>query len=486
MHPVLETILKETYGIIVYQEQVIQIANKVAGMSLAEADLLRRAMGKKDLKAMQEQRDKFIKGAEQNNIDPKIAGGIFDAIDKFANYGFNKSHAVAYSILAYQTAYLKAHYLEEFLAANLSNKFDSTDKVTILLEECRKLGVKVLPPDINNPTVKFQVKDNQIIFGMAAIKNVGIQAVEEIKKAREKLGRDFKSIYDFCAYVDTRIVNKRALEGLVLAGALDSCTGTRAQNFAAIEEALEFGSKIKSARESHAQSLFAVDSEEFHYEEPALPDVNQWNTREILAKEREVLGFYLSDHPLRKYEIEYNSFALVHLGEPETYKYDEIVRACGVVTDVNIKMDKSGKKMAFFKLDDFSGSCDCIMFSKVYKDYVELIFPESTIMAVGKLESSGDAVKLQVEEAYPLSEVKNKFAKRLGIILDPSIHNLELIDEMQNLFKEFDGNTPVFLYVKENGTYKEFIAGYQVRVDDELIEFLKKLLGIENLLYFTV
>jgi len=484
LHPVLEPILKETYGIIVYQEQVIQIANKVAGMSLAEADLLRRAMGKKDLKAMQEQREKFIKGAEQNNIDAKIAGEIFDAIDKFANYGFNKSHAVAYSILAYQTAYLKAHYLEEFLAANLSNKFDNTDKVTILLEECRKLGIKVQPPDINHPTVKFQVKDKKIIFGMAAIKNVGIQAVEEIQRAHDALGRDFKSIYDFCANVDTRIVNKRALEGLVLAGALDSCGGTRSQNFAAIEEALEFGSKIKTAKESHADSLFATNTEEFHYEEPALPDVRPWDSRERLAKEREVLGFYLSDHPLRKYEIEYNSFATVHLGESETFNFNDAVRACGVVTDVTHKMDKNGNKMAFFKLDDFSGSCDCLMFSKTFKEFGEHIFPESTIMVKGKLESSGDTVKLHVDEAYPLSDVKNKFAKRLGIILDSSFHTPELIDNIQQLMMQFEGSIPVLLCVKDNGTTREFTIDYRVKLEDEFIEKMKELIGEENIIYF--
>ncbi|MCX7797892.1 MAG: DNA polymerase III subunit alpha [Melioribacter sp.] len=484
LHPVLEPILKETYGIIVYQEQVIQIANKVAGMSLAEADLLRRAMGKKDLKAMQEQRDKFIKGAAQNNIDEKIAGEIFDAIDKFANYGFNKSHAVAYSILAYQTAYLKAHYLEEFLAANLSNKFDSTEKVTILLEDCRKLGIKVQPPDINYPTVRFQVKDGKIIFGMAAIKNVGIQAVEEIKRAHDELGRDFRSIYDFCANVDTRIVNKRALEGLVLAGAFDSLGGTRAQHFAAIEEALEFGSKVKAAKESYSNSLFSLYEEEFTYEEPSLPDVKPWDSKEKLAKERQVLGFYLSGHPLHQYEIEYNSFATVHLGEPETYKYDEIVRACGVITEVSHKIDKSGKQMAFFRLDDFTGSCECLMFSKIFKDYGELITLESTILVKGRLESSGDAVKLHVEEAYPLSDVRNKFTKRLGLILDSNVHSIEVVDKIKELVEVFEGDIPVLVCIKDNGNIREFVIDYKVSLTDEFIDRLKKVVGIDNIQLF--
>lgn len=485
LHPVLETILKETYGIIVYQEQVIQIANKVAGMSLAEADLLRRAMGKKDLKAMQEQRQKFVAGAEKNSISKKIAEEVFEAIDKFANYGFNKSHAVAYSIVAYQTAYLKTHYLEEFLAANLTNKYDNTDKVTILLEDCRKLGVKVTPPDINHPTVYFKVVKGEIIFGMSAIKNVGIQAVQAIHTAHQNLGRDFKSIYDFCSHIDTRIVNKRALEGLVLAGAFDSCGGSRAQNFYAIEEALSIGSKIKSAKEFHTDSLFGGSSEAIDFNMPSLPDVRPWDNKERLAKERQVLGFYLSDHPLRKYETEYNSFATVHLGEPSTFQFGEIVRACGVITDVSPKTDKQGRQMAFFKLDDFSGSCDCLMFSKSFSEYSDLITPESTILIKGKLESSGDAIKLHVDEAISLDAVKSKLTKRIGIILDSSLHDEYVINLIKMLMEENEGKIPVLICVKDNGSIREFAIDNKVNLTETFIESIKKLLGDESLIYFT-
>ncbi|MEW6196614.1 MAG: DNA polymerase III subunit alpha [Bacteroidota bacterium] len=484
LHPVLEEILKETYGVIVYQEQVIQIANKVAGMSLAEADLLRRAMGKKDLAAMKQQREKFVEGASKNNIDKKIAEEIFEAIDKFANYGFNKSHAVAYSVVAYQTAYLKSHYLEEFLAANLSNKYDSTDKVTILLEDCRKLGVKVQPPDINHPTVMFKVKNGEIIFGMAAIKNVGVQAVQEIQRAHENLNRDFKSIYDFCSNIDTRIVNKRALEGLVLAGAFDSLGGSRAQYFAAIEEALGIGSRMKSVKESHSSSLFGGSAQVIDFDEPSLPEVIPWDTKERLAKERQVLGFYLSDHPLRRYEIEYNSFATVHLGEPSTFNLNDQVRACGVVTDVTPKTDKSGRKMAFFKLDDFSGSCDCIMFSKAYKDFSEIIYPESTIMVKGKLESSGDTIKLHVDEALNLDTVRVKLTKRLGIVLDTSLHDEYVITHIKLLMEENEGNVPVLICVKDNGSTREFTINYRVSLTDQFVETLRTLLGDEAIVYF--
>ncbi|MCH6574867.1 MAG: DNA polymerase III subunit alpha, partial [Bacteroidetes bacterium] len=316
LHPLLEEILKETYGVIVYQEQVIQIANKIAGMTLAEADILRRAMGKKDLLAMKELKVKFVDGAVSNGINKKNSEKIFDAIDKFANYGFNKSHAVAYSFIAYQTAYLKAHYTAEFLAANLTNEFGSSDKVTKFLEDCRKLKIEVLPPDVNEPSVNFDVADNKIRFGMSAIKNVGKTAVEEIIKKKKKLDRNFNNIFDFCMIVDTRIVNKRALEGLVLAGAFDSVFKNRATLFESVELALDFGHKIQNSKLSSGDSLFE-GTEEVLITEPKLRKQDPWSEKERLTREREVIGFYVTGHPLQKYETEYNSFTTFRMGETE-------------------------------------------------------------------------------------------------------------------------------------------------------------------------
>ncbi len=484
LHPILESILKETYGVIVYQEQVIQIANKVAGMTLAEADILRRAMGKKDLKAMAEQKEIFVAGASANKIDKNIASEIFDVIDKFANYGFNKSHSVAYSIVAYQTAYLKAHYLEEFLAANLSNEYGDSDKVTSLLEDCRKLGVKVQAPDINHPTVKFGVKQKTIIFGMSAIKNVGVGAVESIKNSHDTLGRNFIDIYDFCSNVDTRVVNKRALEGLVLAGAFDSLGGSRAQNFLAIQEALEYGSKVQISKNSTADSLFGISHDTYEDVKKTLPNIPPWEVKDRLAKEREVLGFYLTDHPLRKFEAEYNSFASVHLGEEDTYNFKEPVRAIGVVTDFRTKMDKRGNKMAFFKLDDFSGSCECLMFSKVYAKCEDLILPESTILVKGILESSGDAVKLHVDEATALCDVKFKLTKSLGIQVDASIHQKEKMLELKNILDQHPGKLQVVVALKDTRANREFLISNKVTITEELINKIIQLLGEDSVKYF--
>lgn len=484
-HEILKPILEETYGIIVYQEQVIQIANKVAGMSLAEADILRRAMGKKDLDAMKEQQIKFVEGAVKNNIDKKIAEEIFVAIDKFANYGFNKSHAVAYSIVAYQTAYMKAHYLPEFLAANLTNEFGNSNKVTMLLDDCRKLKVNVRPPDVNKASVYFTVENGEIIFGMSAIKNVGIKAIEEIKRANEELKRPFKSIYDFCSNVDNRVVNKRALEGLVLAGAFDTVKGDRAQNFAAIEEALQFGNKVQNSTKIQTESLFDDSEEELEFHEPELPNVRHWDSKTKLTEERKVLGFYLSDHPLRKFENEYRSFADVHLGEQETFAQKDRVKACGVITEVRTKIDRSGKQMAFFKLDDFTGSCECIMFSKVFADCMDLIVEESTVLIRGTVESSGDAIKLHAEEAFPLEEVKKKLTKQVAFILDSEIHDEKTIETMRKIFEEHNGSMPIYIRVKENGNFRTFFLDYKIELSEEFLDKIGDLIGIENIHYIS-
>ncbi len=435
---------------------------------------------------MQRQKAKFVDGAVANKIPKKIAEEIFVVIDKFANYGFNKSHAVAYSFVAYQTAYLKANYTAEFLAANLTNEYGNPDKVTLLLEDCRKLKIPVKSPDVNRPTVKFTVDNVEIIFGMSAITNVRVNAGKEIERAHKELGRNFTSIYDFTINTDTRIVNKRALEGLVLSGAFDSVKGDRAQNFTAIEHALSFGSKVQSANFNQKDSLFGEIEEEIQIEEPELPDVEAWTHKDTLAKEREALGFYLSDHPLRKFEAEYNSFSTIKLGDPETFKNAEFVRACGVVTSIRTRIDRSGRNMAFFTLDDFSGSCECIMFGKVYSECGDLIQPDSTIMVFGKLESSGDAVKLHADDAIALSDAAAKLTKSIGILLDIEKHAPSTITLVKQIFEKYSGNIPVIMYVRTNVSSKRFIVDYKVSLSDVFVKEIQNLFGDDSIAYQTM
>ena len=482
LHPILEDILKETYGIIVYQEQVIQIANKIGGMSLAEADILRRAMGKKDLLAMKEQKTKFIDGADAKGISKKIAKEIFVSIDKFANYGFNKSHAVAYSYIAYQTAYLKAHYPSEFLAANLTNEFENTDKVSNFLEDCRRLNIKVLPPDVNNASVNFDVTDGRIGFGMNAIKNVGKNAVEEIIKVRKKLERNFTSIFDFCINVDTRLVNKRTLEGLVTAGSFDSMDTNRASLHNAVEKALEFGGKMQHSVFSNENSLFG-GIEDLEITEPELQDIKPWSEKERLGKEREAVGFYISGHPLHKYDVEYNSFTNFHIGKDKNINEEEVVKVCGVITGVRKKIDKSGKDMAFFTIDDFSGSCECIMFSKIFANDGEYVEEEESVLVVGRLESSGDAVKIHVNKLLPLDRAREDLSKSINININKDVVSADKISLLKPILENNKGNTPVFLSLGKNGSRGSLysLKEYRVKVSEDLIKDVTTLLGAESL-----
>ncbi|NWF90899.1 MAG: DNA polymerase III subunit alpha [Ignavibacteriaceae bacterium] len=485
-HPILENILKETYGVIVYQEQVIQIANRVGGMSLAEADILRRAMGKKDLAAMKQQKEKFIDGARANNIPKKVAEEIFESIDKFANYGFNKSHSVAYSLLAYQTAYLKAHYTPEFLAANLKNEFDDINKVTTFLEDCRKLKIQVLPPDVNNPSVYFDVENGKIKFGLSSIKNVGVSAVEEIIKSKTRLKRNFNTIFDFCENVDTRIVNKRSIESLIFAGAFDSINSDRASLNNAIELALSHANKLKNSKLSEENSLFG-SSEEVKTVEPKLQPCKAWDQKFQLAKEREVIGFYVSEHPLRKFDLEYKSFASIHLGETEQLENMDIVRVGGVITGLKTKIDKSGKNMAFFTIDDFTGSCEAIMFSKTYDKYQKIVGAEECIFIIGKPESSGDSIKLQIEEAYSPSEVREKIFGSVKIFIDPERHSPEVISSLKKILVKYSGNIPVFVHlfngVNGRNPHIYFLKDLRVKISDELITSIINLLGEDSILF---
>ena len=483
LHPTLEEILKETYGVIVYQEQVIQIANKIAGMSLAEADILRRAMGKKDLLSMKEQKVKFIDGAVKNGIDKKIAAKIFEAIDKFANYGFNKSHAVAYSLIAYQTAYLKAHHTAEFLAANLTNEFGNTDKVTKFLEDCRKLKIEVLPPDVNDPTVNFTVVDNKIRFGMSAIKNVGKNAVEEIIRSRKTLGRNFSSIFDFCMNIDTRIVNKRALEGLVLAGAFDSVDIRRSALFESIEKALEFGNKAQNSKLTSGNSLFG-EMEDVQIAEPSLRGAKPWSEKERLTREREVMGFYVTGHPLQKYESEYNSFSSFRIGETEDIQDMQNVKACGVITSLRTKIDKSGKKMAFFTIDDFSGSCECLMFSKIYSEFGHYLRKEEPVFILGDLESSGDAVKIHVNKVLPMEIARNELAQSIKIIIDRKKNNLEQLTYLKSILQNHEGKLPVFIHLNNNGSKEKLFSldRYRVSLSEKFINEIRNLLGSDSII----
>jgi DNA polymerase-3 subunit alpha len=480
IHPKLEPILKETYGIIVYQEQVMKIASEIAGFSLAKADLMRRAMGKKDKQLMAKQKKEFIEGAIARGFTKKVSAEIFDTIERFASYGFNKSHSVAYSVLAYQTAYLKAHYPAEYMAAAMSAEIGDTDYVVQLIEECRKMELRVLPPDVNESDVQFVVKPKGLRFGMSAIKNVGVSAVENIMQVRVKEGR-FENLFDFCARVDLRLVNKKTLEALIEAGAFDEIDANRARLFTCVEKAIQFGQNSKSHSSKGQSSLFegsaTVQKKELF---PPLPAASPWTEAEKLAHEKSVLGFYVSGHPLNKYAVEINAFATARFGNPSAVISGSLVRAAGVVAALKKKIDKKGNMMAFVTLEDFSGKGECIVFSDAFKQYQSILQPESLVLVAGKAEQSGDSLRIIVNEVYPMESVREKLTKSVVVSLRGDGVTDEKIQSLRKAAERYPGRYPVVFDVKlseENTPQRLQATKFNVVPSDGFIGEVENILG---------
>lgn len=448
-HPKLEPILKETYGVIVYQEQVMKIASEIAGLSLAKADLMRRAMGKKDARLMADMKKEFVEGAIRLEIPRRAAEEIFDLIEKFAKYGFNKSHSVAYSVIAYQTAYLKAHYAAEYMAATLTSEIGDTDKIVPLIDDCRRAGIRVLPPDVNESDKAFTVVNGAIRFGLVAIKNVGENAIASVVAARRADG-PFRDIFDFCRRSDLRLVNRKCIESLVLAGAFDSLGGGRAPVFESIERAMQFGQQMQAQEQAGQDSLFDLSggSEKAEVSSPPLLDVPPWPEMEKLAREKSVLGMYVSGHPLLRFEREVEEFANVRLGDPSGFKNLGGVRACGIITAIRRKVDKRNNTMAFVTIEDFSGKADCIVFSDPFQKYQGVLQPDAMVLVTGKGEVNGDELRIIVSDAYPMEKVREKFARSVILSLHVDAVHEGTVKELRALLEEHRGNCPCYLNVQ--------------------------------------
>ncbi|MBW7887293.1 MAG: DNA polymerase III subunit alpha [Bacteroidetes bacterium] len=482
LHPKMEPILRETYGVIVYQEQVMRIASEIAGFTLSKADDMRRAMGKKDKKKMAEMKPAFINGVRQTSgLKEDKANELFELLEKFASYGFNKSHSVAYSLVAYQTAYLKAHFPAEYMAATLTSEIASTDKVVQFIDDCRKLGIPVLPPDINESESKFNVINGSIRFGMAAIKNVGMNAVEAIVEVRKTKGR-FTSFYDFCVKVDLRSVNKKTLESLIQAGAFDGVNNNRAQLLLAVEQTVHAAAEAQTHAERGQDNLFGGNENKSDVASyaPSLPTAAMWSESEKLAREKAVLGFFLSGHPLLKYEKEINAFADVHLGDVEGIKSGEI-KAGGIITNIKKKLDKKGKTMAFLTIEDFTGKAECVVFSSVYKKYEKLITEEAMLLVRGKGEINGNVIKIIVDEFLSLDSATEKFAKKLYLLLNADeISDITLTKLKELLENNKGGNCACYFSVmgKEFTAQQNFKSTlFNINPTHDFLESVKNLLG---------
>jgi DNA polymerase-3 subunit alpha len=402
-HPVMERHLAETYGIMVYQEQVLKIASDMAGFTMSEADDLRKAMGKKIPALMAEQRAKFLQGAQGRGVREKVAERVFELMEKFAGYGFNKAHATAYGIVAYQTAYLKANYPVEFMAALLTSEMANTDKVVVHIEECRAMGIPVLPPDANVSGFRFGVAGEAIRFGLGAIKNLGQKAIEAMVAAREQEG-PFRSLVDFCRRLDLQLVNRRVVESLVKAGAFDSLGRARAQLMAALDAAFEAGQRHQRERDQGQVSMFDLlgGAEPALAPDPVDPQTPEWDAEQRLANEKEVLGFYLSGHPLRGVWEQARRLGVVGTGALAQVEESARVLLCGLVSGLREINTKNGNRMGFVTLEDVEGSIEATVFPELFRQTATLLRGSAPLLVRGRVEGSPTARKLLADDIRPL------------------------------------------------------------------------------------
>ena len=485
IHPDLESILKETYGIIVYQEQVMQIANSIAGFSLAQADLMRRAMGKKQKKLMESQKEDFIKGAIDQGTDKKKAEEIYNLIEKFAQYGFNKSHSTAYAYIAYQTAYLKVHHSAEFMAANLTSEMSNTTRVVTLLNECQKLKITIHPPDVNESDINFKVLDEKTIsFGLNAIKNVGSKALKNILSAKNEQ-EQFTTLYDFCEHLDLRLVNKKVLESLVAAGAMDSLKGNRAQQYVAVESALKFAQQMQANADDNQFSIFGGETSESQIiAKPTLPDVSDWSETEKLKREKELMGFYLTGHPLLEYSDILENYSNYDFSDASDDTEIEQIRVGGIIRDIRHHFDKKNRQMAFFNLECLGGSVDVLVFHETFTNYRQFISDDGLIFIKGRPTSrlSDDTPKMIAESIESLDEVQGRNPSTVNIVVEVDKMKEEDVNALYRLTKGHAGNSPIFFHLYEDeGNGKKFYAKtVKVTPDETFIGKLKGLYGDEN------
>ncbi len=480
-HPLLESILKETYGVMVYQEQVQRAANILAGYTLGQADLLRRAMGKKKKEVMDEERSKFVAGCKKvNNIPEEKAAQIFNNIEKFAGYGFNKSHAAAYSVVAYQTAYMKAHYPAEYMAAQISSEIGNFDKLPGFVTEAADMGMPILAPDVNHSYPRFVPESSGIRFGLAGIKGVGEGAGEAIVKEREAKG-PYKTIIDFCTRIESGILNKRVVEALAKCGAFDCFNISRADAFNNADFLIQAAQRLRADRASGQASLFGEDSEEGI----VLPRTPQWTEKEDLAGERELLGVYLSGHPLTRYNRLRKDLRIGPklLGlEPEMDGQE--VRFAALITSVQKRINKTTKApWAALLLDDGEVRIDGLMFKEVYSKYIGLCEVDAPVLVTAGIASKETPAKLFIREIIPLGDAAKTAAKQVNIYLTPGEDIMERLHQIAELIKKTPGELGFFVNVMDGKRKVVIRPDYGMGIDPtaDFIQQAEQILGTNNL-----
>jgi len=471
VHPALESILKTTYGIILYQEQIMQIVSKLAGFDMARADLLRKSIGKKIPEIMDEQRNLFIEGCKKNNIPLAISNQIFDLIDYFSGYGFNRSHSAAYALISYQTAYLKARYPVEFMAALLTSERNNTDKIVEYVNESGHMKIKVLPPDINTSFANFTVtNDGNIRFGLLAIKNVGRTALESILDIRQQ--ENFKTIFDFCQRVDSRVVNKKVIESLIKSGAMDSFGLKRAQMMALLDRLLD---KSGRKKDTSQLTLFEVPRDE------SVPDIEEWPLLQILNFEKSLLGIYLTGHPLYSYSALVNYLRRERISSLYERSLRQEVTVCGVVEKLRIiTTRKRGERMAILKIEDETGSIEAFVFPRLYEEAAIYLREKAVIILKGQVESKERVPKILASKVIPIDRLSDNI-KQMNIFIEG---NGLALDKLKKVFTSNKGDIPILFSFKNpryNGVKIKTADTFSIKVNEQALKQVGSVVGDENL-----
>jgi len=454
--PELEPILKETYGVIVYQEQVMKIAGSLAKYSMAEADDLRKAMGKKIPQIMATHRQRFLKGASDNGIASAKAEKIFDLIEKFGGYGFNKSHSAAYALIAFQTAFLKTHYTVEFMASLLTSEMQSTDGIVKYIAECRSHDLEILPPDINESDKEFTVSGLKIRFGLVAVKNVGEGAIESIVEVRKEA--KFRSIFDFCERVNWNKINKRVVESLIKCGAFDSFGEYRSRTWAVLEDALDYGQRVQKERLDPQISLFETGENQQTVNTPQMPEIEEWDEKRRLAFEKESLGFYISGHPLTRYESVMEKFANADSASLKEFPDAKAVRIGGVVSNVKTIMTKKGDQMAFVTIEDLYGSIEATLFSSVYPTVSDILVEDAPILIQGNVQRDEKSLKLLADMLIPMEKAEETWTASVQLTLDNNRTDEAVLLKLHDILKRYPGSCKTFINLQDSEKTKTIIA----------------------------
>ena len=488
-HQCLEPALSSTYGVILYQEQVMQIAQEMGGYTLGGADILRRAMGKKNAKEMAEQREVFIKGAQEKGFNQDLASNIFDLMEKFAGYGFNKSHSAAYALLAYQTAWLKTHHAPEFMAATMSSDMDKTDKVVTYIEDCRDIGIELKPPSINDGEFRFSVNEQgAIVYGLGAIKGLGEGVIELIITTRVKDGK-FKDIYDFCARVDTNKLSKRAIEALIKAGAFDEIGPSESINYCrawlstALDDASKLADQVFKNEESGIEDLFGNSlvetSEEIKKHIPL--EIEPLMTKERLEQEKSILGLYLTGHPLDEYKLELEKMRVNKLADIKNNR--GAIRAAGLIIDIRVMKNKKGQSFAFITLDDKYSRAEVTLWAETYAKYREYLQKDAVVLVKG--EASQDRftgrLKIIIDTVQSLYEVRCERLETLEVVIADS--ETDWVDLLTNRVSDYrDGNCSIKIEYHKDNSYANLLLDDSWKIDprDELIDQLRSDFGPNN------